>query len=689
MVWVMRIFGALAALVALVLGLLWMIPAERIAGMATDKFQELTGRELRIEGGVSPSFWPVLGVTAQKVSIENSAWSSSDAPMFTAESLTIAINARALIGGDVEIYGITATAPQILLERDKTGRENWVFGHQFAQTPAQSAAPAAPQEGSVTSETLGVGQSYTLEKGLITGGSIRYLDHVSGQDFRLDDLDLEIAIPDFTGPFSLHARGLSFGHEVALSLKPGAFAAFTEGRVVPLDARISVGGAHIAFEGRGGWGPLGVEGQVSADLSDPAGVAAILGLELPKLPMGLGRDRLTLGGQLNVDAQGAAYLRGALITADGNQLAGDLDFTPASGSAQPRPKLAANFRSDHLNLSGLMAESGGAASSQPAAQASSGWSKAPLDASAMGAVDAEISFVAKGLDLGMVKTQTLRVTLALDRARAVFDIQELEAYGGKVTGEFVVNGRGGLSVGGELSASHLKSGPLLKDLAGWDRLESSGSFGVNVIASGNSVHDLMHSLKGDGQLSLGQGVLKGIDIGGILRSLDTSYVGDGQSTIFDGVGGSFTLLGGELTNSDLLIEAPYLSAKGQGWIGLGARNLDYRIRPVAFADDQGKGGLMVPLRVTGSWDDPTYRLDLEGVAKEKMEAEARAAEQRLKDEVKAAEARAKEKLTEKLKSELGVQPSEGESLEDATKKRVNEALEKEAGKLLQGLILPN
>ena len=34
---------------------------------------------------------------------------------------------------------------------------------------------------------------------------------------------------------------------------------------------------------------------------------------------------------------------------------------------------------------------------------------------------------------------------------------------------------------------------------------------------------------------------------------------------------------------------------------------------------------MVPLLVTGTWADPKFRLDLESIAREKMEAEAKAA----------------------------------------------------------------
>ena len=95
---------------------------------------------------------------------------------------------------------------------------------------------------------------------------------------------------------------------------------------------------------------------------------------------------------------------------------------------------------------------------------------------------------------------------------------------------------------------------------------------------------------------------------------------------------------------------------------------------------------MVPLLITGPWAKPNFKLDLESIAREKMQAEAKAAEERLRAEAKAAEAKAKAELEAKLKEQLGVEVAPGESVEDAVKRRANEALQDEAGKLLDGIL---
>ena len=141
-----------------------------------------------------------------------------------------------------------------------------------------------------------------------------------------------------------------------------------------------------------------------------------------------------------------------------------------------------------------------------------------------------------------------------------------------------------------------------------------------------------------------------------------------------------------LTNNDLKLVAPYLTASGTGEVGLGSRTLDYRIRPTALAAEDGTGGVMVPLMITGPWAKPRFRLDLESIAREKMELEAKAAEERARVAAKAAEEAAKAELEQRLKDELGVEVAPDESLGDATIRGAEGALEEEARKALEDIL---
>ncbi len=648
--WIVRFGVGLAVLVLLALGLLALVPAERVADAVSAQFEAMTGRKLTLTGEVTPRLWPSLGVTTGPVSIANADWTETDAPLFKAEGLVIDINYGALMGGAVQIEGVSADRPDIVLERGSDGRGSWDFGTSGAD-PVPAAATA-----------------FTLDMGTITGGSIRYIDRQGDRVIALDGVDATLAIPDLAGPFTLALTGLANGKPVTMDLTGGVFSAFEAGRVVPLTASVTAGGSSLTFDGRAGLSPLVAEGALVADLGDLPALGGLIGMPLSAPGPGLGADRLTATGQLTLDGTGAAFLRGATIVADGNQLAGDIDLRPG----EARPKLVGELTAGPVSMgSGSDGESDGI----PA----TGWPEGVIDVSALGMFDAELVVVAPSVDLGLLQLGETRVTVTIDRSRAVTQITQMAAYGGQISGEFVVNGRGGLSVGGNLTFAGLDMQALLRDAAGYDRLVAAGDLDVRFLGVGNSVAAIMQSLEGEGALELGQGEVRGVDVAAMLQTLDPAYVGEQQKTAFDGLAGTFTIAGGVLTNSDLKLVAPQLTAAGTGTVNLGARTLDYRLRPTALAAADGSGGVMVPLLITGPWADPSFRLDLEGIAREKMEAEAKAA-------AAAAEAAAKAELEQRLQDELGITVSPDESLGDAAIRGAEDALQDETRQILEDIL---
>lgn len=645
--WIVRAGLGLLGLILAGFALLAMIPSERVAELLSSQFESMTGRKLELSGEVSPRLWPSLGITTGPVSIANADWAKGEAPLFQAASLTVDINLGALLGGGLRIEGIEAEAPEINLERAEDGRENWVFG-------AGEAGGAGAVPGPAT--------AFTLDEGAIRGGSLRFVDQGTGQSIALDDIDATLTIPDYSGPFTLAGKALSAGQPVALDLSGDVFSAFLAGRVVPLTLRVSAGGATVALEGRGGYSPLVAEGVLAADLSDLPALGRLWGAELSQPSLGLGQGKLTLAGQLTLDGSGSVFLRGAEIQADANRITGDFDLVPG----ESRPKLSAQLVAGPLVLG-----SSEAGESDGGTAATKGWSDQEIDVSALAGMDADIGLSAPSLTLGQLKFGAVRSLITVDRARAVIDIKGAEAYGGTVTGDFVLNGRGGLSVGGRLKLVGLQTQPLFTDLAGWDRLVSTGDVEVEFLGVGNSLAAIMASLEGQGALGLGPGEVRGLDIASMLQTLEPDHVGEGQKTVFDALAGTFVISGGVLSNSDLKMVSPYFTASGAGEIDIGGQRLDYRLRPTALAAEDGTGGVMVPLLITGPWADPRFQLDLEGIAREKMEEEAKALEERAKAE-----------LEKRLEEELGIKIAPEESLGEAAVDGAQDALEDEAKKLL-------
>ncbi|HAW45945.1 MAG TPA: AsmA family protein, partial [Roseovarius sp.] len=364
---------------------------------------------------------------------------------------------------------------------------------------------------------------------------------------------------------------------------------------------------------------------------------------------------VTLTGAMNLS------VRGLNLQVDGNSLTGAADVN-LSGDV---PRVNAQIAAGALDLSRLAGadstgEAGGGSGGGGGAQ---GWSTEPIDASALALANGEMAFSADSIDLGDLKLGRTRTLMTLDQSRAVFALREVRGYDGLVTGDFVVNNRAGLSVGGTLRAEGLDMERFLTDAAGITRFSTKAGGTLNFLGVGNSVDAIMKSLSGDGRFETGRGVISGIDLDRLMRAGDVT----GGTTIFDAMNASFTMDKGNLFNDDLVMRLPLIHAEGKGRIGLGARDIDYLFTPVLLEGETSKG-LAIPVRIRGPWESPRIVPDLE-----------KAIDMNLKEERKKAE----ERLEREVQERLNITPEEGQSLEDAAKDKLEDRAKRELRKLFE------
>jgi len=149
--------------------------------------------------------------------------------------------------------------------------------------------------------------------------------------------------------------------------------------------------------------------------------------------------------------------------------------------------------------------------------------------------------------------------------------------------------------------------------------------------------------------------------------------GTGGTTVFDAMSASFAIAGGNMLGDDLSMSLPLATATGKGRIGLGAQDIDYVFTPVLL-QGESRRGLAIPVKIRGPWADPRIWPDLEGALDLNFKEEAEKLEQQVKDEVD----REVDRFVEK---ELGVTRQEGESVEDAIRKEVEDTVVRELFKL--------
>lgn len=649
--WIVRLLGLLIVVALAAIVSVFMLPGERIAKIAADQISNMTGRQVTMSGDTTVSFYPVLGISTGAVTVANAEW-AGETPMFQAESLKIGVEPQALIGGDIRITGLEAVGPQINLRRDKNGRVNWELG-------VEGVAPSGQSDGDAPARSSRL--ALTLDRALIQNASFTYVDELNGTTTQQSGVDFDLRWPDYEGAAEFELGLQPAGERVSVVGKLDRVGHFIAGGVSDVVADLSTSAGQASFVGRAGSTPE-FAGSLSLNAKDTSALMVALGLGPMEIPRGLGQ-----AAKLETDVTFAndrrLSLRNTRLQLDDNAFTGAADVD-VSGDT---PRLNVQLNAGALDLTGLSSGNGESTGGGTAenADASSGWSKSPINASGLAAVNGEFALVADSIDLGDFKLGKTRTLATLDRSRLVFQLREVQAYAGLITGEFVLNNRSGLSVGGQMTANGIDMKSFLNDAMDVTRLSGNANGNVSFLASGGSVHAIMNSLSGDGAVSMGRGVISGFDLDRIMRGGQPG----GGTTVFDTMTATFRMENGNMFNNDLSMRLPQASASGAGRVGLGPRDIDYLFTPVLLDSGDGRG-LAIPVRLRGPWSNIKIQPDLE-----------KAIDLNLAAEKKELEDKAKREVERTIEKELGIKREEGQSLEDAAE----DALKKELGRGLRNL----
>jgi AsmA protein len=197
---------------------------------------------------------------------------------------------------------------------------------------------------------------------------------------------------------------------------------------------------------------------------------------------------------------------------------------------------------------------------------------------------------------------------------------------------------------GELKATNVMVGPLLKDSMQKDILEGTMGAAAKIGFSGDNAADIKKSLNGSGNVMFIDGAIVGLDIAEIGRTLaaGAGYQKPKEKprTDFAELQVLFVLEDGVFRTRDSSLLSPLLRVQATGSADLVNETLDMRVRPKIVGTLKGQGdsaersGLTVPIRIEGTFAEPRYSADLSGLVDRETIEEAikdpEAAKQKMK-----------------------------------------------------------
>jgi AsmA protein len=638
-------------------------PSDFIRQRITEQIKARTGRDLVIAGPASFDFYPVLGVSLHDVSL--SAPPGMDGTLIQAEALQVSVKAMSLFKRKPVINSVTLKRPVFDLRVDKSGRSNWKFAAYHASTRLAElqrrgtlrdagAIEVAAADADNNPQVSRVINNLQLDNVSVQDGTFRFSDERTGRKSEVSGVNVKFGLPSLQSP--LVANGNLVWRDQQLNF---------DGRIENVRSLFMNAPAHLSFSAKNTLiaasydGDLTVhdgatlEGQVSAKAESARQLAEWFGTHLPPVS---GFGPLSIEGTLQT-ADNVTVFSNATFALDGEAAKGTIKVT--TGGA--RPFVEANLAISELDLNkyltsavtGMLAKegAGGGEDQAPATtptepqpgpddiqkllqkqgtkvygvEQRAGWSSEALNLTLLGVADGNARVSVGKLHFKNISIGQSSVDVAVkDRAmQATFN--DVTLYQGHGRGVLTVDGSAGTAnVGANFKLDSVSALPFLKDAANFGWVAGNANVKLQLAANGASQLQLIESLNGTAGFQFSNGSVVGFNLPAALRGLSQGNfsalrTSPSEKTDFSALAATFTVTNGVAENQDLQLVSPLLRVTGGGTIHMPARTVDYTVKPKLIASLEGEGGdaqasgIEVPVRISGSWDKPSYQPDLKGV----------------------------------------------------------------------------
>ena len=669
---------ALAAGLILVLAIVlpFIIDTNDFKNQIAAAVQENTGRTLSIDGDISLSVFPWLGLEIGPTRLSN-AQGFGEQPMASMEKVEVRVKLLPLLHKQLEMDTIRLSGLRLNLGKDASGRSNW--DDLLGESGEKTKTGAGHSEEAAGSPLAGL----AIGGVEVTDARVLWDDRSTGSRYELSDLSFTTGAIDPGKPFDLD---LHFG----MTATQPAIAGQTDlsGKVLIAESlqAVNLDDAELKLDLKGEGVPGGrlqlvLVTNIAVDLERQT-------LEMPNLTLetlglkvsgkasgtGIGGKDPQLGGAFDVaefvprdvikalgeeppvtaDAtvlgkagaalQWQASAKGATVTS----LKFQLDDTHLNGRLRvndfARPAIDFAVQADQIDLDRYLPppdKEAPAPPASPAATAAGGAGTLPVEALRSLNLTGTVK-------LGKLKAYNLRssdIEFTIKSRDGLLRVHPAVAslYQGHYSGDVSLDVRGKtprLSLNEHVKG--IQAGPLLKDLSGDDTLSGAGSVDVQLTGSGATPEQLRRTLNGNAAFSFTDGSVKGVNIASLLRTAQAKLKGqpppadnEPDQTDFTELTGTVTVTDGVVKNNDLSAKSPLLRISGEGQASLPAETIDYLLTTKIVGSLKGQGGkgldelkgVAIPVRISGTFSKPTYTPDLAAAlgdvardkAKEKIE----------------------------------------------------------------------
>jgi len=617
----MIVVGSLVALLIMGAGLLtYLVLRLDVRGEIERNVEAATGRDLTINGAVGVSYWPVLGLKAQDVTLANVE--GGRAPAFiAADEIDIGVELRPLLDRQVNVRRLVFQRPRVALEVDAEGQPNWLL----RPTPSTAPPPTTPPpEGPVDV------QRTSLRSVRINDGEVSFFDARQGAGWVAGEVDITTALTSLDEPMRAEGSVLYNDREVEIDASIARPGAAVRGELTQLVLNIESELLTAEFRGQTVATSGELAGTVRASGPSLRQLAAWSGTPLQNA---VGLEQFAVTGRLTVG--GGAYTfsnagfavdqvrgRGDFVLSelrDKPYLSGrlelfDFDLNPyISGQAPPpvteeQAEVAAAM--PDAGQSQATAEIATVEAAPRAIDVREAPSETPIDFAGLRSINADLELVTRAVLIQHMRIDASRLNLVLNDGFMAATVHNVSLYGGSGRGRFEIDARQpATSMAQDLAFTNLDARRFLTDAINYGGIEGRAELSLNVRVQGLTQSQMINSADGYAHLEVVSGTLHGVDLGGVATTIRNALRGEliapEARTPFQGFSATFAIADGVLASDSLSFHTADLRIPGVAVIDLPNRRLDARLAPRS-----PRGGVVVPFAARGPFGQFTYAHDI-------------------------------------------------------------------------------
>jgi uncharacterized protein involved in outer membrane biogenesis len=539
------------------------------------KMSSATGRSFAINGNLDVHLSLRPRIIVNDVEMGNAAW-SKDPLMARLKHADFKIDLLKLLGGHLSFPEITLSELQLVLEENKDGKQNWVFGQQ-----------GKPQE------------FPNIDSLAIDHGTLKFRDATENTDLTLDVNTVDAGKDDPENMLELTGKGRFKGMETVLRARGGALLTLRNAdQPYPIKANATLGTTKVGIDGTL-LDPLHLRGQeVNFQLegSDLALLYKIVEMPLPTTPAYKLAGFLGHSGKL----WSITRFKGTVGSSD---ISGN--FSVDRGKSPQM--ITADLLSHSLNMQDLSGLIGVAVGSKPSDRV---LPSEPFSLGKLRSADADVRFKGAKIITQKIPVKEMEAHLVIKDGILRLAPLDFVLAGGKIVSEITMDGRKSkIITHADITVKGLHLEQMLP--ATKTHVASAGTLGGRAIldTSGNSIAQMLGSANGEAAL-----IMDGGSVSELLLRLSNLDIANSFLVLLGGdrqvpvrcMVANFKAVDGDFRVQDMVLETPKVNISGDGNVNFRDESLHLKL----VSRGNSLAALRGPIVVSGTFKKPSAKPDM-------------------------------------------------------------------------------